>query len=566
MLRKLVSAIIVFALATMGLSAASPAQAAGTFSPTVALPEAAGYATSIPLGDDAQLKLWQGYDDNGHYLKTGILHSDGTWANQPDLATGSTSTNFLVGGEGSWAVSQEGTIAFTWIQSTNNNSTTTTSVSYIAYTDDGIDWSAPVQVLAPRVSNGDFMVCMMMGCGYNSLKLSIDSKGTLAAFANYRDGGNSSFIVSTSLDGANWSSPTELESATGWGGGYYLNIAPLPAGGFLAAWVASTGETQSFKYSTMSPTNFNFWKRPKVLGSAPSINSAPVMIQTDPTHVSLFYVTGNPGPVLRQQLYDLTSKTWGASTSILTGPWDLIDSSLQVSMGKNWHGALGVGLVRNGAQEGKSYVVELNNSVPSEAKVAKSVAQQKMTIDAIRVNFDDSITMMMSGINRPANIMTFKAGVLVSDEDIPNTPASQIYSFSVTVSPSGNFFISGTVNLGTSQIYEGIVYRAASAPIPVGTLKLTGTAKTGQTVTSKIPTFTGVSNIGTTRIQWYSCTTKTATVQLTIPLNCAAIPKATALKFKVTAKQKNKYLGVAVSNTNAVGTATLFTTLATKAK
>ena len=565
MLRKLVSAIIVFALATIGLSAASPAQAAGTFSPTVALPEAAGYAASIPLGDDAQLKLWQGSDDNGHYLKTGILHSDGTWSNQPDLATGSTSTNFLVWGESSWAVSQEGTIAFTWIQSTRNNSTTT-SVSYIAYTDDGIDWSAPVQVLAPRVATGSSMDCMMMGCGYNSLKLSIDSKGTLAAIANFRDGGNSSLIVSTSLDGANWSSPTELESATGWGGGYYLNIAPLPTGGFLAAWVVSTGETQSFKFSTMSPTNFNFWKRPKVLGSAQSLDVAPLLIQTDLTHLSLFYMTGNPAPVLRQQLYDLTSKTWGVPTSILTPPWDLIGSSLQISMGKNWQGAIGVGLVRNGAQEARAYIVELNNSVPSEAKLVKSVAEQAMTIDAIRVNFDDSITMMMSGTNRPANIMTFKAGVQVSDENIPNTPASQVYSFIVTVSPSGNFFIAGNVNLGTSQIYEGIVYRAASAPIPVGTLKLTGLAKTGQTVTSKIPTFTGVSNIGTTRIQWYSCTTKTATVQLTIPLTCAAIPKATALKFKVTTKQKNKYLGVAVSNTNAVGTATLFSTLAAKAK
>jgi hypothetical protein len=126
--------------------------------------------------------------------------------------------------------------------------------------------------------------------------------------------------------------------------------------------------------------------------------------------------------------------------------------------------------------------------------------------------------------------------------------------------------MSSTVNLGTSQIYEGIVYRTASAPIPVGDLKLTGLAKTGQTLTSKIPTFTGVSNIGTTSIQWYSCTTKVATVQTTIPLTCAAIPKATALKFKVTTKQKNKDLGVAVSNTNAVGTATLFTTLAAKAK
>lgn len=564
MLRKLVSAIVIFTLATFGLSQASPAAAAGTFSPTVALPYDSGQGASIPLGDNAELRVWQGYDDNGRYLKTGILSSDGTWSVQEDLASGSTSSSFILNGKNSWILDKEGTIAVSWIQSTGNNSVTT-SASYIAYTENGIDWSAPVQVFAPRTSTGNSMDCMMgYGCGYSSLQLSIDSKGIMAAIAHYRDSGSWSLVVSTARDGINWSAPTQLETGYGYGG-YTLSLAPLDAGGFIAVWPTS-GQAPSLKFSTMSPKTFNFWQRPKVLGSAQNLNGAPLLMQTDLTHLSLFYMTGNPAPVLNQQVYDLTSKTWGAPTAILTAPWDLIDSSLQIAMGKNWQGAIGVGLVRNGAQEAHAYMVELNNSVPSEAKLVKSVAQQAMTIDAIRVNFDDSITMMMSGANRTANIMNFKAGVQISDQDVPNTPALQVYGFSVSVSPGGNFFISGNVNLGTSSIYEGIVYRAASAPIPVGTLKLTGLAKTGQTVTSKIPTFTGVSNIGTTRIQWYSCTTKVATVQTTIPVTCAVIAKATALKFKVTTKQKNKFLGVAVSNTNAVGTATLFSTLATKAK
>ncbi len=563
MLRKLVSAIIVLALSSIGLSAVSPAQAAGTFSPVVTLPNNSEGA-SIPIGDDALLRVWQGSDDNGTYLKTGILRSDGTWSVQEDLASGSTSSSFMLNGKNSWIVDKEGTIAVSWIQSTRNDSVTT-SASYIAYTENGIDWSAPVQVFAPRTSTGSSMSCMMFySCGYSSLQLSIDSKGIMAAIAHYRDSGNWSLVVSTARDGINWSAPTQLETGSGYGG-YSLNLAPLDAGGFIAVWPTS-GQAPSFKFSTMSPKTFNFWQRPKVLGSAQSLNSAPLLMQTGLTHLSLFYMTGNPAPVLNQQVYDLTSKTWGAPTAILTAPWDLIDSSLQISMGKNWQGAIGVGLVRNGAQEAQAYIVELNNSVPSEAKLVKSVAEQAMTIDAIRVNFDDSITMMMSGSNRPANIMNFKAGVQISDENIPNTPGIQVYGFSVSVSPSGNFFIAGNVNLGTSFIYEGIVYRAASAPIPVGDLKLTGTAKVGQTVISKIPTFTGVSNIGTTRIQWYSCTTKVATVQTTVPVTCAVIAKATALKFKVTAKQKNKYLGVAVSNTNAVGTATLFSTLSAKTK
>lgn len=569
MLRKLVSAILIFTLATFGLSQASPAQAAGTFSPVVSLPQIGGYSTtSIPLGDTSQLKIWQNRDDNGTYLKTGILKSDGTWSNHENLVSAPTSAIISEMGQGSWVVNSEGTIAVTWTQTfykRENNQDVFTSYSYIAYTEDGIEWSAPIEVFAPReVYDSNYRCDFFMECGYSKVQLAVDSKGTLTAFTKFFDGFRRSLLVSTSMEGIIWSAPSELESTTS---GYIdsVVVTPLPAGGFMAVWV-SLNQTRTLKYSTMSEKKYSFWQRPKVLGSAQNGNPATVLIQTDLTHLSLFYMTGNPAPMLHQQLYDLTSKTWGVPTSILTAPWDLLDSSLQIAMGKNWHGAIGVGLARNGVQEARSYILELNNSVPSEAKLVKTASEQAMTIAAIRVNFDDSITMMMHGLNRRANIMNFKAGVQISDEDVPTTGATQLYGFGVTVSPSGNIFISTVHNTGTSDVYEGLVYRQASAPIAVGDMKLSGVAKIGSSVIAKIPTFTGVSNIGTTSIKWYSCSTKSLVVQLTIPLTCLEIAKATAVKFKVTSKQKNKYLGVAVSNTNSVGTTTMFLTHGSKAK
>ena len=267
-----------------------------------------------------------------------------------------------------------------------------------------------------------------------------------------------------------------------------------------------------------------------------------------------------------QRLYNLVTKTWGAPTTLFTSPFQNMSSVFSVSLGANWHSAVAIGIAQNGARVAQAYLIELNNSVAGEARLVKSASEQSMQIPALRVNFDDSVTLMLHGLDRRANIMNLKTGVTVSDVDVPTTGAEQLYGFGVSVSPSGNIFITSIFNTGNSQIYEGIVYRQASAPIPSGELRMTGLAKVGKFVTSLAPSFTGLTAVGATSIQWYACTTKVTTIQTTVPSTCVLIPKATALKFKVTSKQKNKYLGVAVKNTNAIGTATVFRTLATKAK
>jgi hypothetical protein len=556
MLRKLISAIIVLALSTFGFSAASPAQAAGTFTAPVTVPDGTPIGISIPMSDSTVINLWLESDENGGYIKSVLLKSDGTITEPSVVVAASTSTSlgYYFRDNGEWLITKDGTVALAWVETENN-----TSYAYIAFTKDGIEWSVPTQIFTPRQVTSNSMACMMQGCGYKINKLSIDSRGTFAVLASFFNYPTSTLLASTSVDGMNWGAVSTLESGSNLNSYRAPTIAALPGGGFAAVWNIGT----SLKYSILVPTFPSYWQRSKVIETVNGLNDDLIFTQTDPTHFSLFFAPAGNTPTLKQQLFDLTSKTWGTSSTIITTPAGWYSSSIKFSMGKNWHGAIAFGTALDGVLESYAHLVEFTNSVPSPQQLLKTGTEQTMDVTALRVNFDDSITMVTRGDKRRANIITWKAGVQLGDVEIPTTVNTDIYNMMVAVSPSGNIFI----NSGSgSASYEGIVYRAASAPIPVGTLKLTGLAKTGQTVTSKIPTFTGVSNIGTTRIQWYSCTTKVAIVQATIPVTCALIAKATALKFKVTTKQKNKYLGVAVSNTNAVGTATLFSTLATKAK
>jgi len=91
-------------------------------------------------------------------------------------------------------------------------------------------------------------------------------------------------------------------------------------------------------------------------------------------------------------------------------------------------------------------------------------------------------------------------------------------------------------------------------------VKVTGKAKVGKSVTAVAGTWTGTAPI-TFKYQWYSCKAANKKVLLTgkAAAKCTVIKKATAAKFKITAKQKKTFLGVLVTGTNAGGSSAVFT-------
>lgn len=566
MLRKISSLLAAIGLAFVALNLAAPAQAAGTYSPVVTIPQGMYNGNLIPLDDTKSIAIWPVTVDGSTSIKTGLLNSDGTFTNESTLMPSISGARVTV--SNSHLTTADGVTAVVWTVTTTSQSGNNTSYNsdiFLAFTEDGIDWSAPVQALPTKSVVGGFD-CMMFGdCGYSLPKIAVDRRGVLALAVSVKFGSTKALLVSTSLDGVNWSSATQLEPESG----FYTNRSALSAmstGGFIVAWEFSNADGDLIKYSTLGGGTLNVWQKAKSLGDAGGINDEFMIHQTDATHMSLFYTTGqNMLVTVNQRIYNIANKTWSANAVILTaGQQGWLGARFnQFSVGKDWHSALAIGVVRNGEQHAYAYLLEFHGSTPGLPMLLKTVDQQSMGIYGLKVNYDDSITVLASGLNRPLNIMQVKNGTLVSDENVPNTPAQQIWALDAAVSPNGNIAIATTTNSG---VYEGITYLAATKPVPTGTLKANGAAKVGKLLTATLPQFGGVSQIGTTTIQWYTCATAVTTLQTSVPAGCTPITGATAAKFKVTAKQKKKYLAVAVTNANAVGQTTVFSTTTAKAK
>jgi hypothetical protein len=100
-------------------------------------------------------------------------------------------------------------------------------------------------------------------------------------------------------------------------------------------------------------------------------------------------------------------------------------------------------------------------------------------------------------------------------------------------------------------IRVGIATRATATIKP----SVTGTARSGQTLTAKIGTWRGTP-APTYRYQWYACTKAVTATRTSAPSTCTAIAGATRSTFKLTTAQRNKYVAVLVTGTSVGTTAT----------
>jgi hypothetical protein len=213
-------------------------------------------------------------------------------------------------------------------------------------------------------------------------------------------------------------------------------------------------------------------------------------------------------------------------------------------------------------QQSKIFLADIIDGVAKPAVQVADVGDQQPNVFGLRVNADATVSFGYSGQWQAPQLVS------VSPLGVPTAtpiPADMAAGYSRgTVSPSGNMFMQ--IKSWQANTAKTIAYLGAEAPVPAGLMKMSGTAKVAATLSARVPTFASRTGVGTTSIQWYSCRTKVATLQTTVPAGCVAIAKAKATKFKVTTKQKNKYVAVAVTNTNAVGTTTLFSPTTAKTK
>lgn len=557
MIRKIFSALFVSTLAIVGLVPASPATAAGTFSPAVTFTEQEIARTIIPLNDNQAIYIWSTFQSPTAALKSGIMNSDGTMTNVTVIRE---TTNGVFGfqGDSSWVRMSDGTIALTWA-TTIDNGDVSYSVVEVAYTENGIDWSDSVVALAARTADNASFV----GTGYRSVRAALDFRGVLAVSATYSDGTASRMLVATTTNGLTWTPETALDYLDD-GYMYGTAITSLTTGGFLISWAQTYGEAMTRKVSRMPSSSINYWTKAQSIAVGDwASGSIPTFVKSGPNLYTLLYARGGGSndQIVMATTFNNSLKAWSTPQTVFDSPAGWLTSALIGVQSETNRGSVLFSFSDDGQTSARVQMFHVENGIATTPSVIDSASEQDFQLSGAKANPDGSITFVTKPLNGDIRISTWRAS---SDLETVNPPLSGDQSVNQTVgfSANGNVFLS-TLRSGA---YRQIVYVQASAPTHTGTPSVRGTAKKGAKLTAGSLIFNSISGIGANTYQWYACTRAVPVNTRVLPAGCAAIAKATSSKFTVTSKQKGKYITVAVKNTNAVGTTMIFAPVATKSK
>ena len=565
MIRKFAALITASVMAVLGLLVSpTAASAAGTFSPAVTITTGAYLNPIIPGTDQFALAFGTTWDSasSTQTLKVFQLKLDGTVANQQVIATGVRTQFDLTNASITGKIGENG-IVVSWVQSVElpgnspGESTQNSSV-YSIYTDDGVNWSLPVEVF-PVISKTTNDCYMFYYCGYRDLKTVMDSRGVLATSVSVNDGQNISTLLKTSNDGVTWGTTNRV------GGNLrYPNIVkiqPLDAGGFMAFFVGDDGTSSNLYVTKTTNSRYAFWSTPVKVLTNNYLSSMELVSKGDGKYDFFYQGMSNNETIINRMTFDSNRNTWSEPQLLANTPNSYLGTRILIAKsGKR------VALVYSAAiynvQESKIMKIEIVDDVAKPVEEVASGTHQNVQVFGLRINGDGSLSFALTGPTFAPKLVEISSTGTITPSPIPMEMDSG-YGSGV-VSPSGNLFVflfDFTNNFGKT-----IAYLAADAPVPTGALVLKGKAVKNAKLVATPPIFTSKTGIGETKFQWYSCSAKVTTLQAAIPAKCVAIPQATSATFKVTAKQKNKYLGIAVTNSNAVGSVLVFSPTTTKAK
>jgi len=99
----------------------------------------------------------------------------------------------------------------------------------------------------------------------------------------------------------------------------------------------------------------------------------------------------------------------------------------------------------------------------------------------------------------------------------------------------------------------------ATPPVFSGKFAITGTAKVTSTIKVSKPTAASPYGATPVTIKWLRCTKQLKSAPKTKPSYCVAIPNAVATSYKLTSKDKGKYLIASAESSNSGGVASVFT-------
>jgi hypothetical protein len=545
----------------MSLLAVNPSLASGTYTVPLVNDASSANFKIYPLTDFASVEMWTTSDGSGNQVLHSVrLNLDGTVdVNVTDLDA-TANTRFSPAGYRNYALMPDGTLAVAWATRTRNGDFYTSRVK-IAYTKNGVDWSIPIEPVSSTL--GMYSDCDDRACGYQWPHLTIDKLGRLVLGA-IDVASTSRIVLKTSLDGVIWSSESLIDLGTNHLTNFW-DLQALPSGGALAIYSnQASWNTEFLDYHTTrlgSGLNAS-WSFPT---SKVAVKAGYVDVQLVPTGNGklawLHHFKGHGDATIEYWVYDevndLFSPRTGGQLSELPDSFPNPYNNLIYDQRGDMV-AVAMSVAANGAQYSLNRLYVFKNGVAQPEILLPNSSDQNTQIIGVHINADFSVSVAWSGFQTAPKLAKYKDGLQQSIEDIPISMAGG--NPNAVFTPSGNLFlVMDYWDVGLqSEVNKSIVYQGASAPTASGPVTISGKAKVGVKLKSALPTFTNqVTGVGVSKVQWYSCASAILAPQNSVPQNCVPIPTATNGSFKVTKKQKNKFLSVSVTNGNAFGSVTL---------
>lgn len=550
-------------------------------------------------------------DWNQANLSASVISSDGKTA-ETNVIFDSGNSEGQNPSRFDWVISATGklTIVYTtWLQESGKLLAGMSARS----TSDGHKWSSPVAVL-PTFEADLGCEPIFEVCGYIQPHLKQKKDGKLllvAAKTNLVGSGLStstaSLVSSTSVDGSSWTPTSMSIPLPDVSGGWSRSNSPYFSKGIFAVEVNDTELVVLYPFSIKSDNVFKpadtgyksvslplkalKWQAPKVVklvsgltwpDEGGTLNMGPFLVKTSNKLLALWFEkpANSDKTILRESIWNPTKNAWDARKDIfsckdcwiyntaatdrnvfvvsgntLTLPFVVATNTNQGAIQAVKFLTIVDGVVTNGAAG--TTVATSNPDVVGGASfygvhlgsdnTLTFVLQHDFKAEVVEVSADRKTQSVKSIDTLWQNDNFVRADKVVHSFQLPNGNLSLMsQQYRLMGNPAGTIF----------NYYQLI---RATPPAVTGKFAVNGTAKVASTLKTSTVTFSSPYGASNAAYKWYRCDKIVKTAPVSKPTFCVAIPKATNTSYKLTSKDKGKYLIASAESFNSGGTTSVFT-------
>jgi hypothetical protein len=618
MFRKVAGLVLAFAMVVAGAlpsSAESTVKKLGLVQASGMGMNTADQSSLVVLPNETIISFHN--NENEAALLASVLSADGKTAETNEIfasgnSDGQNPSRF------DWVVSSSGklTVVYTtWLQEAGKVFAGMSARN----TTDGANWSAPVTVLPTYQVDSACEPITGEICGYIQPHLKQSANGKLllvAAKTNLVNSGwstsTASLVSSTSVDGSSWSTASmgiELpEMSSNGKQAYYskgLFAVEATQTDFVVLYPYLIKSSNIFKPSdtgyksaSLPLSNLAKWQTPKVVTLVPGLSWAkdggnlhmgPFLVKTSNKLLALWFEKPADGDktFLRESIWNPTKNAWDARKDIfnckdcwiyntaatdrnafvvsgatLTLPFVVATTTRQGSLRTVKFLTIVDGAVTNGAA-GTTVATNSENLTGGASfyglhlgsdNTLTLVLQHDLIAEVVEVAADRKTQKVKRIDTLWQNENFVQADKVVHSYQRPNGNLSLM---SQQYRTSGN--PSGTV-LNYYQLIR------ATPPVLSGTLTVSGTAKVTSTLKTSSVTFSSPFGASNPSYKWYRCDKIVKTAPKIKPTFCVAIPNAIFTSYKLTSKDKGKFLLASAESSNSGGSTLAFSTSTGAAK